>query len=55
MSEPVPAPAAPPASQVAENTCPLCAGSGEVDNNGQQVPCPECEGSGRVLETVGDA
>jgi DnaJ-class molecular chaperone len=64
-AEPVPAPgaaptrpgdeAAPGTPQSAETTCPLCGGSGSVDNNGVAVMCPECEGSGRVTVLVGDA
>ncbi len=37
--------------QVAENSCPDCAGSGTVDG----VTCSACEGSGTVDEVVGDA
>lgn len=55
---PSPAPgdeAAPGTPQSGETTCPLCAGSGSVDNNGVAVMCPECEGSGRITVLVGDA
>jgi len=43
----------PPAdgAQVGENTCPACAGTGEVDG----VGCATCGGSGTVVEPVGDA
>jgi DnaJ-class molecular chaperone len=37
--------------QVAENTCPTCAGSGTVDGS----PCSTCAGTGTVDEVVGDA
>ena len=37
--------------QAGENTCPACAGTGQVD--GQD--CRECGGSGQVVELVGDA
>lgn len=46
---------APGARQSAEAPCPLCGGSGAVDNNGTAMTCPECEGSGRVRVPVGDA
>jgi DnaJ-class molecular chaperone len=41
----------PNASQTAENTCPACGGSGNL----QDKPCPDCEGTGLVTVTVGDA
>jgi hypothetical protein len=34
-----------------ENVCPLCSGSGQVDNK----TCPECEGSGTVISGIGGA
>ena len=37
--------------QMGANTCPGCAGSGEVDG----APCGDCAGSGTVEEIVGDA
>lgn len=33
----------------AENTCPDCAGTGELEGKA----CPNCEGSGTVIEAVG--
>ena len=39
------------ADQEAENTCPDCAGSGQVDGRA----CRTCGGTGTVVEPVGDA
>ena len=32
-----------------ENTCPVCSGSGTINN----APCQECGGTGIVIEGVG--
>jgi DnaJ-class molecular chaperone len=42
---------APGTPQTGENTCPRCAGSGQVEGGA----CPDCEGSGTVVVNVGDA
>ena len=41
----------PGTKQSAENICPKCSGTGEV--NGK--PCTDCEGTGTVEVIVGDA
>ena len=38
-------------AQEADNTCPACAGTGQVDG----TDCTTCGGSGTVVEPVGDA
>ena len=38
-------------AQSGENICPLCKGTGRV----QDGPCPDCGGSGKVVVLVGDA
>lgn len=43
--------AEPGSRQSAENLCPDCAGSGELDGK----PCPACRGTGTVTVIVGDA
>ena len=32
-----------------ENICPICSGSGEIEN----APCAECGGTGKVIEGIG--
>ncbi|HEY8605850.1 MAG TPA: hypothetical protein VIM12_01890 [Noviherbaspirillum sp.] len=44
--------ATPGTEQTAENTCPVCAGSGR---DAKQAACPNCGGTGVVIVTVGDA
>jgi len=39
------------ADQTGENTCPDCAGTGELEDGS----CPACAGTGVVTEVVGDA
>ena len=46
-----PGAAAPGDPQAGENTCPACAGTGQVDG----APCSECGGRGVVVELAGDA
>jgi DnaJ-class molecular chaperone len=41
----------PGGKQSAENLCPNCVGSGEVEGE----PCPTCKGTGTVTVIVGDA
>jgi DnaJ-class molecular chaperone len=41
--------AAPGVPGTGENVCPVCAGSGRVDDR----PCENCGGSGRIVEGIG--
>jgi len=41
--------APPEEPSAAENVCPVCEGSGEVDGN----RCSNCAGTGRIVEALG--
>jgi DnaJ-class molecular chaperone len=54
MLEPTIAPGdmAPPGTAgTGENLCPVCQGTGQVDDG----PCDNCQGSGKVIEGIGGA
>ena len=48
-------PAGPGEPQTGENTCPACAGTGQVEGQEVEQRCGTCAGSGTVTEVVGDA
>ena len=48
--DPAPGDDAPPGTAgTGENLCPMCAGSGRLEDQ----PCPNCGGTGRVTEGIG--